>query len=371
MSVLVKLAKEPLEPDDIDQQKPERRDDSRPVQGGGENTDERVKTLHTEMYEKKELDRKTILHGLMKAETQPRSARPPPWRDKLRIKGESVDANEKNTDGNKEPLNPSLPECTDLLSFKHKYTDEETEETVFHGQCDTQEAHNYETPEANEYEFQSSGIIDMLEKLQKKFDAEFHDAQDIATSTVDRNANSKDSDLVAVKNLDNQRKKLEPKFVEYKGTLDNQLYNDKELVDKLTEQVNDEVMQKDWCSTELSKNEKSHPILADDASNLKNLENPLMHFAVNEQSEKFTPHGSETTLLRQLDETSMPFNGKECNAMTIEINDKKFYIIFAQFKQQQKEMDRNIVETITVRTDQSKCKIVIRTLPENMAHAVL
>ena len=24
-----------------------------------------------------------------------------------------------------EPLNPSLPECTDLSSFKHKYTDEE------------------------------------------------------------------------------------------------------------------------------------------------------------------------------------------------------------------------------------------------------
>ena len=31
---------------------------------------------------------------------------------------------------------------------------------------------------------------------------------------VDRDANSKDSDLAAVKNLDSQRKKLEPKFVE-------------------------------------------------------------------------------------------------------------------------------------------------------------
>ena len=41
-----------------------------------------------------------------------------------------------------EPLNLSLPECTDLSSFKHKYADEETEETVFHGQCDTQEASN-------------------------------------------------------------------------------------------------------------------------------------------------------------------------------------------------------------------------------------
>ena len=35
-----------------------------------------------------------------------------------------------------QPLNPLLPECTDLPSFKHSYSDEETEELVFHGQCD-------------------------------------------------------------------------------------------------------------------------------------------------------------------------------------------------------------------------------------------
>ena len=51
--------------------------------------------------EKKLLDRKSNRQGLMKAKTQPRSARPPLWRDKLRIEGESVDADEKNTDGNK------------------------------------------------------------------------------------------------------------------------------------------------------------------------------------------------------------------------------------------------------------------------------
>ena len=53
---------------------------------------------------------------------------------------------------------------------------------------------------------------------------------------------------------------------------------------------------------------------------------------------KFTPHGSETTLLHQLDElndenvdeTSLTFNVKECNAMITETNDKKFSIIFAQ-----------------------------------------
>ena len=52
-------------------------------------------------FKKKGLDRKTNRQGLMKVETQTRSARPPPWRDKLRIEGESVDADEKNTDGNK------------------------------------------------------------------------------------------------------------------------------------------------------------------------------------------------------------------------------------------------------------------------------
>ena len=39
----------------------------------------------------------------MKAETLPRATRPQPWRDKLRIEDESVDANEKDTDGNKGP----------------------------------------------------------------------------------------------------------------------------------------------------------------------------------------------------------------------------------------------------------------------------
>ena len=117
MSAVVKLAKDPLEPDDIDQQTPERRDDSRPVQGGGENTDE-----HTEMCEKSEKRKegydvgghhapqsdetagileqwkdetsadstalekkgleKTDRQGLMKAETLPRATRPPPRRDK-------------------------------------------------------------------------------------------------------------------------------------------------------------------------------------------------------------------------------------------------------------------------------------------------
>ena len=137
----------------------------------------------------------------------------------------------------------------------------------------------------------------------------------------------------------------------------------------------------------------------------------MTELSKNEQSQKkrtllekkFTPHGSETTSLHQLDEfnevslenlveqekddiieldetslkdfnvkefnvkdfnvrtnekrndlESYTFNVKERNAMIIEINDKKFYIIFAQFKQQQKEMDRNTVETIIMRTDQSK-----------------
>ena len=124
------VTKDPLEPHDIGQ----------PT---AEDSDERVKTPHTEMceesevtsveeghdvdgrhapqsdetaagnlkqlkdemsayltaFEKKGLDRRTD----QQAETQTRSARPPPWRDKLRIEGESVDADEKNTDGNTGP----------------------------------------------------------------------------------------------------------------------------------------------------------------------------------------------------------------------------------------------------------------------------
>ena len=44
----------------------------------------------------------------------------------------------------------------------------------------------------------------------------------------------------------------------------------KDLVDKLTEQVNDEATQKGWCSTELSKNEQSRTTLTTDVDNLKN-----------------------------------------------------------------------------------------------------
>ena len=46
--------------------------------------------------------------------------------------------------------------------------------------------------------------------------------------------------------------------------------------------------------------------------------------------------------------------------MSVEL-DEKFYIKFALFEQRQKEMDRNTMKTINVRTDQSRRKIVIRT----------
>ena len=90
------------------------------------------------------------------------------------------------------------------------------------------------------------------------------------------------------------------------------------------------------------------------------LTNPMMHFAVNEQSERFAPPGSIKAVLQascqlvalveeeksdiikrntiELDETSLEGNVKERNAMIIELNDEKFYIIFAQFEQRQKEM---------------------------------
>ena len=144
--------------------------------------------------------------------------------------------------------------------------------------------------------------------------------------------------------------------------------------------------------------------LVDNMNKIKVLKQILIQGKNWEQSQKkrtllekkFDPHGSETTSLHQLDELndvslenlveeekddiieldetslhfnvkdsyvrtdekridleSYIFNVKECNAMIIEINDEKFYIIFAQFKQQQKEKDWNTVETIIMRTDQS------------------
>ena len=64
-------------------------------------------------------------------------------------------------------------------SLRNVCEEEHSEEhTQVVDSCDTQDARNYETPEANEYDFHSSGIIDMLEKLQKKLNAELHDAQE-------------------------------------------------------------------------------------------------------------------------------------------------------------------------------------------------
>ena len=121
----------------------------------------------------------------------------------------------------------------------------------------------------------------------------------------------------------------------------------KELVDKLTEQVNDEATQKDWCSTELSKNEQSRTTLADDASNLRNLEDPMMQFAVNEQSDKFAPLGSIKAVLHAVDKMLVALVEEEKDDV-IERNliielEEKFYIKFAQFERFEKERDRNLL----------------------------
>ena len=173
-------------------------------------------------------------------------------------------------------------------AFKHKYTDEETEETVFSGQCDIQEVSN---------------TVQVLT---------------LATVTkfvhYQRHKGWCDTELAA-----NTQTKAEKT-----ATVDSQLYNIKELVDKLTEQVNDETTQKDWCPTELSRNEESRPTLADDASNFKNLENPTMHFAVLSrvkgsirmvaltQVEEEKDHAIERNII-ELYETSLLFNVKEFN----------------------------------------------------------
>ena len=58
----------------------------------------------------------------------------------------------------------------------------------------------------------------------------------------------------------------------------------------------------------------------------------------------------------------MHFNVKEYNAVTTEINDKKFYIIIARFKKaaQGDELEHS-------GNDHSEDRPVIRTLPENTA----
>ena len=230
-------------------------------------------------------------------------------------------------------------------------------------------------------------------------------------------------------NLDSQREKLEPKLVEHKGILDSQLYNAKHLVDNMNKNkvlkqiliqgkdrematLVDNLKDIDKATQNMKTDRAKHNRLAEEKVDTladpqrqinalntqvndlqltrpKNWERSqkkrtllekkfnqldamisthpaMMQFTVDEQSEKFAPHGSETTSLRQLDETSLKGNVKERNAMIVE-QDEKFYIKFAQFEQRQKDMDRNTMKTINVGTYQSKRKIVIRTPPENAA----
>ena len=75
------------------------------------------------------------------------------------------------------------------------------------------------------------------------------------------------------------------------------------------------------------------------------------------------PGLSADILQKRMDEET----GMQSEMRNIIELDEKFYIKFAQFEQRQKEMDRNTMKTINVRTDQSKRKIVIRTPPEDAA----
>ena len=77
----------------------------------------------------------------------------------------------------------------------------------------------------------------------------------------------------------------------------------------------------------------------------------LTQFAVNDQSEKFAPHGSTKAVLQAIDKMLVKLVEEE-KSDVIERNiielDEKFYIKFAQFEQRQKEMDWNTMETINV-----------------------
>ena len=228
--------------------------------------------------------------------------------------------------------------------------------------CNTQKARNYETPEVNEYEFHLSGIIDMLEKLQKKLDAELHDAQEDEGNAA--NASSMIAqdltklvellstqfagnllDLCAVEKWDrNTRSKPSIDFGTPLGrdehTHDRQAtvrralmavkppYGSEEerLEKKFTPQGSETIL-KDLDS--ITKYNASQ--LVDNMDKNKVLKQIL----IKEKFDVKVEVEEENDNIIELNEISLSFNEgmfnmKECDAMITETNDKKFYIIFAQ-----------------------------------------
>ena len=168
--------------------------------------------------------------------------------------------------------------------FKHKYKDKETEETIFHDQCNTQEAHDYETLEANKYEFQSSGIIDNMKVsiISDFLDLLTPENMNVASLGL---ADTDEDDLFGdleeferlrydVRSTVSEHKKIK---VNAKLTLPSE---HKKITSTFVIEDTQTVEDEEYKETikELLKNEKSHTMLADDASNLKNLEKPIDAF---------------------------------------------------------------------------------------------
>ena len=224
-------------------------------------------------------------------------------------------------------------------------------------------------PEANESEFHSSGIIDMLEKLQKKFNALrlFSIQSQKKRTLLEKKITPQGSETI-LKDLDNITE-----------------YNTMQLVDNTNKnKVLKQILIKEKVNTKAYLQRHINALRLSPIPSQK--KRTLLE-------KKFTPHGSETTSLHQLDEfndlsmenlvekeknniieldetslkdfnvqefnvkdfnvrtnekqndlESYTFNVKECNAMLIETN-KKFYIIFAQFKQQQFEESQTVYDT--------------------------
>ena len=239
---------------------------------------------------------------------------------------------------------------------------------------------------------------------------------------------SKASDLVAVKDLDSQRQKLEPKFVElrrnidaithkerslqskmdsitkyngkvltisgetdrllteaveHKGALDNQLYNAKQLVDNMNKSkvlkqiliqrkdrematLTDNLKNIDKATQNMKTDRAKHNRLAKEKVDAK----ADMQRQINALDAQVSDLQLNKAVLQAIDEMLVALVEEEKDDIImrniIEL-DEKFYIQFAQFEQRQKEMDRNTMKTINVRTDQSMRKIVIRTPPKDAA----
>ena len=134
------------------------------------------------------------------------------------------------------------------------------------------------------YEFHSSGIIDMLEKLQKTFDAELHDAQ-VGESNAAHASSMKVQDLTdAVANGQTG------------------VSRSKEIISSLKQDVATSTVDRDANSKKVANDTNTLNALNTKIAEMKTgSQNPMIQFAVNEQSDRFAPNGSIKAVLQAID----------------------------------------------------------------------